>query len=90
MQLTGFVRKLDSLGRITLPAEVRKKLFVDKGDAMEIFLDDDDRIVLRKYKPSDCDTFTGEFEDLIDFQGKKVSKKNIRTLARLAGFDIAD
>lgn len=90
MHLTGFVRKLDVLGRITIPAELRKKLNVGTKDSLEIFLDENNRIILRKYEPSDCDTFTGELGDLVDFKGKKVSKKNIRAMARIAGLQLVE
>lgn len=88
VELTGFVRKLDNLGRITIPAELRRKLFIETSDGLEIFLDQDKRLVIRKYEPCDCDAFTGEIndqDDLIDFEGKKVSKSNIQKLAKLAG-----
>lgn len=92
MQLTGFVRKLDVLGRITIPAELRKKLNIDTKDAVEIFfLDRNNKIVLKKkYEP--CDMFTGgDMNELIDFQGKKVSKKkNIVKMAEIAGLTLVD
>ncbi len=82
MRSTGIVRKLDDLGRITLPMELRKTLGFDERESLEIFVDDD-RIVLAKYEPSDI--FSGQKDDLIDFCGKKVSRASIRQLARLAG-----
>lgn len=82
MKSTGIVRKLDELGRITLPIELRRTLGVAERDELEIFVDDD-KIILTKYEP--VDIFTGERRGLIDYHGKKVSKKNILELARLAG-----
>lgn len=81
MKDTGVVRRLDELGRITLPMELRKILHLEERDSLQIFVEDD-RIILQKYMPADI--FTGETEDLIEFQGKKVSKRTIAELAKLA------
>jgi transcriptional pleiotropic regulator of transition state genes len=82
MKSTGIVRKLDELGRITLPIELRRNLNVDTKDPLEIFVDDD-KIILTKYTPSDI--FTGEMDDLVEYKGKKVSRTTIKELARIAG-----
>lgn len=85
MQSTGIVRKLDSLGRITLPMELRKSFEIGEREPLEIFTEED-RIIIKKYNPSDI--FTGKCEDLIEYRGKKVSRESIRELARIAGFEI--
>lgn len=85
MKSTGIVRRLDELGRITLPIELRRNLGLSERDPLEIFVDDD-KIVLTKYNPSDV--FTGEMIDLVEYCGKKVSKATILELARIAGLDI--
>lgn len=82
MKSTGIVRKVDELGRIVLPIELRRNLDINEKDALEIFVDDD-KIVLKKYEPTDI--FTGSMDDLIDYKGKKVSVQSIKELARLAG-----
>ena len=87
MKSTGIVRKLDELGRITLPIELRRNFDVNERDPLEIFADDD-KIILKKYNPTDI--FTGEMDDLIEYKGKKVSKKSIKELARIAGFKISE
>ena len=87
MKSTGIVRKLGELGRITLPIELRRNLDVNERDPLEIFVDDD-KIILKKYDPSDI--FTGDMEDLVEYKGKKVSKNSIKELARLAGFTISE
>ena len=51
MKSTGIVRKVDELGRIFLPMEIRKVMGIKEKDAIEIFTDDD-RIVLTKYHPA--------------------------------------
>lgn len=50
MKSTGIVRKVDQLGRIVIPIELRRMLGIDIGDPLEIFLNDE-RITLRKYMP---------------------------------------
>ena len=87
MKSTGIVRKLDELGRITLPIELRRNLNVNERDPLEIFVDEN-KIILKKYDPSDI--FTGEMEDLVEYRGKKVSKKSILELARIAGLNITE
>lgn len=87
MKTTGIVRKLDELGRITLPIELRRTLGVSDKDALEISVEDD-KIILNKYEPA-C-IFTGEKEDLVEFCGKKISKKSIIELAKSAGLTAAD
>lgn len=87
MKPTGVIRRLDELGRITLPIELRRSFQIEEKDPLEIFVDQD-CIILRKCQ--DADIFTGSKEDLIDFEGKKVSRANARRLAELAGFTIMD
>lgn len=87
MKDTGVIRKVDELGRFTLPMELRRKLHIDVGDPLEVFVDDD-TIILKKYVASDI--FTGETTDLIDFEGKKISRKTIIRLAKAAGYQITE
>lgn len=82
MKSTGIVRRLDELGRITLPIELRRTLDVGERDPLEIFVDEG-RIILQKYQPTDI--FNGSKENLVDYCGKKVSKESIMELAKLAG-----
>lgn len=87
MKSTGIVRKLDELGRITLPIELRRKLNISDRDSLEIFVENE-RIVLKRYEA--CDIFTGEMNDLIDYHGKKVSKRSIIEMAKIAGLSIQE
>ena len=77
---TGIVRRLDELGRITLPIELRRNLNVEERDQLEIFTEKD-RIILKKYEPSDV--FTGDTKDLVEYKGKMVSRKTIREVMEL-------
>ncbi len=62
MKSTGIVRKIDHLGRIVTPIELRRALDVSVGDSMEIFVEDD-QIILRKYKIEKTCVITGEILD---------------------------
>ena len=85
MKSTGVVRKVDELGRVVLPVELRRNLNIEVRDPLEIFIDTD-RIILKKYEPADI--FTGEMEDLIEYRGKKVSLSSIKEMAKLAGLKV--
>lgn len=87
MKSTGIVRKVDELGRVVLPVELRRNLEINEKDALEIFVDDG-MIILKKYQPSDI--FTGSMDNLIDFRGKKVSKDTILEMARIAGLKVTE
>lgn len=54
MKATGIVRRIDDLGRIVIPKEIRRNIRLREGDAMEIFLEDN-CVCLKKYTPSDED-----------------------------------
>lgn len=85
MKSTGIVRKVDELGRVVLPIELRRTLKIDEKDSLEIFVDNE-KIVLKKYAPGDI--FTGKMEDLVEYKGIKVSRSSIKEMAEIAGFEI--
>ena len=87
MKTTGVVRRLDELGRVTLPIELRRSFQLEERDAVEIFVEGDS-IILKKYISSDI--FTGSREDLVEDKGKLVSKQSIKELAALAGLKVID
>lgn len=62
MKSTGIVRKVDELGRVVIPIELRRTLGINEKDALEIYVDDD-QIVLKKYKPNMTCHVTGEVSD---------------------------
>ena len=51
MKAIGVVRRIDDLGRIVIPKELRKTMRIKEGDSLEIFIDGTDKVVLRKYSP---------------------------------------
>jgi AbrB family transcriptional regulator, transcriptional pleiotropic regulator of transition state genes len=59
MKSTGIVRKVDELGRIVVPIELRRTLDIDVKDSLEIFVDDE-KIILKKYSPNMACMLTGE------------------------------
>jgi len=77
MKSTGIVRKVDELGRIVLPIELRRTLDIAERDSLEIFVDGPS-IVLRKYQPS-C-VFCDSAKNVINFKGKNICPACIKAL----------
>ena len=77
MKSTGIVRKVDELGRIVLPIELRRTLDIAERDELEIYLDDD-KVVLKKYEPS-C-IFCASNRGLVTFRGKNVCMECIQNM----------
>ena len=80
MKSTGIVRKVDELGRIVLPIELRRTLDIEEKDSLEIYVDGSS-IVLRKYQPA-CD-FCDDATDVVNFRGKIVCQNCLKELAGL-------
>jgi transcriptional pleiotropic regulator of transition state genes len=83
MKSTGIVRKVDELGRIVIPIELRRNLGIEERDSLEIYVDDD-CIILKKYEPA-C-VFCGNTEDVTIFHDKTVCRHCINDLARESTF----
>lgn len=77
MKSTGIIRKVDELGRIVLPIELRRMLEIEEHDPLEIALEDE-CILLRKHLPA-C-IFCGAAEDLIEYKGKRVCGRCLQAL----------
>jgi transcriptional pleiotropic regulator of transition state genes len=73
MKATGYVRKLDSLGRIVLPKSLRRQLNIKEGDSIEMFVDDQGNVVLDKYIPR-CTFCEGSSENMIEYKGKIICR----------------
>lgn len=67
MKATGIVRKVDELGRVVLPKELRDTFNIEIKDALEIFVDQE-KIILKKYEPA-C-IFCGNAGEVIRYKGK--------------------
>ena len=62
MKSTGIVRKVDELGRVVIPIELRRTLGIAQKDALEIYVDED-QIILKKYMPNMTCSITGTVSD---------------------------
>lgn len=73
MKSTGIVRKVDELGRVVIPIELRRTLGIEEKDALEIYVENDS-IILKKFKSSMTCHVTGEVSDnnLVLADGKLV------------------
>ncbi len=71
MKATGSVRRIDQLGRIVLPIELRKNFNIDIKDSLEIYVNDK-YILLKKYMPA-C-IFCGSADNLMEYKSKKFCK----------------
>ncbi|OXT07362.1 AbrB family transcriptional regulator [Thermoanaerobacterium thermosaccharolyticum] len=71
MKSTGIVRKVDELGRVVIPIELRRTLNIAERDALEIYVDGE-QIVLKKYEPA-C-IFCGNAENVVNYKGKNICK----------------
>ena len=81
MKSTGIVRKIDGLGRIVLPIELRRTLEIGDSDSLEIFIEDN-TIILKKYQPT-C-IFCDSLADSVQFGGYTVCKNCISKLDELS------
>ena len=72
LKSTGIIRRVDELGRVVIPIELRNKFEITEKDPMEIFVDGSS-IILKKYEPN-C-IFCGSSKKLVDFQGKLICEK---------------
>ena len=71
MRATGIVRRIDDLGRVVIPKEIRKTLRIKEGDPLEIFTDKEGEVILKKYSPiNELTDFSREYaESLQDVIG---------------------
>lgn len=80
MKSTGIVRKVDELGRIVLPIEMRRTLDIGEKDALEIYVEGSS-VILKKYEPS-C-VFCDATKDITVFKGKNICPKCLKELKEL-------
>ena len=77
MKSTGVVRRVDELGRIVIPIELRRTLDIAEKDALEIYLVGE-LIILKKYEPA-C-IFCGDARDVANYKGKNICKNCLNEL----------
>jgi AbrB family transcriptional regulator, stage V sporulation protein T len=87
MKATGIVRRIDDLGRVVIPKEIRRTLRIREGDPLEIFVDRDGEVILKKYSPiSELSDFAKEYaEALYDSLGNPVLICDRDTYIAVAG-----
>ncbi|MGI6188790.1 MAG: AbrB/MazE/SpoVT family DNA-binding domain-containing protein [Clostridiales bacterium] len=79
MKSTGIVRKVDELGRVVIPIELRRTLGIEQKDALEIYVDNE-HIILKKYEPA-C-IFCDNARDVETYKGKNICKSCLEDLAK--------
>ena len=80
MKSTGLVKKIDELGRILIPKEIRSSMELDSKDSLEIFVEND-RIILQKYEPS-C-IFCKNADNVVFFEGRRICSDCLSKLKSL-------
>ncbi|MDN4527449.1 stage V sporulation protein T [Fictibacillus fluitans] len=87
MKATGIVRRIDDLGRVVIPKEIRRTLRIREGDPLEIFVDRDGEVILKKYSPiNELGDFAKEYaESLADSSGHVVLIADRDTYIAVAG-----
>jgi len=80
MRSTGIVRRVDNLGRIVLPKEIRDSLDIDIKDPLAIYVEDQ-MIILTKYEPA-C-VFCGQAREVFHYKGKNICRSCMDELKRI-------
>lgn len=85
MKATGIVRRIDDLGRVVIPKEIRRTCNIREGDPLEIFLQDDG-VVFRKYIPTYRDDLIATLQDAADYydnsEDDRVTAEQLRKIAK--------
>lgn len=79
MKSTGIVRRVDELGRVVIPIELRRTLEIAEKDALEIYVDGE-QIILKKYQPA-C-IFCGNAKDVENYKGKNICQSCMAELKK--------
>lgn len=87
MKATGIVRRIDDLGRVVIPKEIRRTLRIREGDPLEIFVDRDGEVILKKYSPiGELGDFAKEYaESLFESTGHVTMISDRDTMIAVAG-----
>ena len=92
MKATGIVRRIDDLGRVVIPKEIRRTLRIREGDPLEIFVDREGEVILKKYSPiNELSDFAKEYaEALFDSLASPVLISDRDTVIAVAGISKKD
>ncbi len=67
MKATGIVRRIDDLGRVVIPKEIRRTLRIREGDPLEIFTKSDGEVIFKKYSPmGELSEFSGQYSEVLN------------------------
>lgn len=77
MKSTGIVRKVDELGRVVIPVELRRTLNIEDKDPLEIYVDEE-KVIFKKYEPA-C-IFCGSAEETIEFKNKTICSECLENI----------
>ena len=80
MKSTGIVRKVDELGRIVLPIEMRRTLDISEKDSLEIYVDGES-VILKKYHPA-C-IFCNNASELFSFKGRNICRQCLQAMTEI-------
>lgn len=80
MKSTGIVRKVDELGRIVIPIELRRTLDIEEKDSLEIYMNESS-IVLKKYEPA-C-VFCGGNKEIVNYKSKNICSKCLEAIKKI-------
>lgn len=88
MRATGIVRRIDDLGRVVIPREIRKNLGIKEGDPLEIFVDPVEKMVcFQKYETTINDTLEDAIRKVETYEGV-VEADRLRAVLQRAGYNI--
>lgn len=66
MKATGIVRRIDDLGRVVIPKEIRRTMRIREGDPLEIYTDNDGEVIFKKYSPiGELSSFAGQYAEVL-------------------------
>ena len=82
LKSTGVVRKVDELGRIVIPIELRRTMGIEEKDALEIYVDNE-KIILKKYEPA-C-IFCGNAKNVQNYKGKNICSSCLTEISKQVG-----
>ena len=86
MKATGIVRRIDDLGRVVIPKEIRRTCHICEGDPLEIFIDEDGGVVFRKYIPTYRDDLMATLQNAADYydnyEDDRATAERLRKIAK--------
>lgn len=88
MRATGIVRRIDDLGRVVIPREIRKNLGIKEGDPLEIFIDPVEKMVcFQKYETTINDTLEEAIRKVESYEGV-IEADRLRAVLQRAGYNV--